>query len=78
MAAATLTLAGLAEQEGVSGVAQEVRCRKCSHFLGEIVVREKAVVRLKCRCKADNFLVVSNDRFTVVNGVAAIAQPTNK
>jgi Zn finger protein HypA/HybF involved in hydrogenase expression len=56
----------LAEQEGIASVPQEVACQRCRRFLCEISVESRAVLRLRCPCGADNFLVAASDRLTYV------------
>lgn len=64
---ATAAVRALAEKEGVGTAFQEVACRRCRKFLLEIVILpQKAVARIKCKCGADNLIVIEPDRVTAV------------
>lgn len=63
---ATVAFKALADKEGVGPVVQEIACRACRKFLLEVAVNGKTVQRIKCRCGADNLVVIEPDRVTVV------------
>ena len=65
-AEATDAFKTLAEKEGVGTVYQEVGCRACRKFLMEVAISGKSVQRLKCKCGADNLIVIEPDRVTAV------------
>lgn len=63
---ATAAVRTLAEKEGVESAFQEVACKQCRKFLLEISVTSKAVSRVKCKCGADNLIIIESDRVTSV------------
>lgn len=66
-AEATVAFKALAEKEGVVGAHQEMACRGCRKFLGDIALDgRKATARIRCKCGTDNFLIIETDRMTVV------------
>jgi phage FluMu protein Com len=63
---ATAAVRSLAEKEGVGTAFQEVACRSCRKFMMEVAITGKSVLRLKCKCGADNLIVIEPDRVTAV------------